>query len=373
MKTKFVAIFIITLLVAVTLEGCKISNSTQIQLNTRSTENPSTTNKSKEDIMEVTLTSEIKQLKENFMAVKYNMDYGFNDFLNQGGASSDTGVIKFLANNLLSESGIGFLGNIFGCSTIVASDSNNNTLFGRNFDWNNCETMVVISQLQDGDYTSISTVNMDFIKQGTGSTLNMALKLDNVRTIAALYAPLDGMNEKGFAVSVNMIEDSVSIEQNTNKPDITTTTAIRLLLNKAANVEEALQLLGEYDMHASMGMMVHFALTDTTGRSVVVEYINNKMVVTDTPVVTNFYIAKGDKYGIGTEQSHERYNLLMDRLGQSDTMTMENMRDALDSVSKDNFNDFASTQWSIVYNLTAKEALYYHHENYKKGYRFTLQ
>lgn len=61
------------------------------------------------------------------------------------------------------------------------------------------------------------------------------------------------MNEAGLAVSVNMIQDSATIEQNTNKPDITTTTAIRLLLNKAANVEEALELLRQYDMHASMG------------------------------------------------------------------------------------------------------------------------
>lgn len=39
---------------------------------------------------------------------------------------------------------------------------------------------------------------------------------------AALYAPLDGMNEKGVAISVNMIQDSAVIDQNTEKPDITT-------------------------------------------------------------------------------------------------------------------------------------------------------
>ena len=64
------------------------------------------------------------------------------------------------------------------------------------------------------------------------------------------------MNEKGLAVSVNMIQDSVSINQDTGKPDLTTTTAIRLLLDKAANVEEALELLRQYDFHSSMGMMV---------------------------------------------------------------------------------------------------------------------
>ena len=70
------------------------------------------------------------------------------------------------------------------------------------------------------------------------------------------------MNEKGLAVAVNMIQDSGTIEQNTDRPDITTTTAVRLLLDQADSVDEALKLLGQYDLHASMGMMVHFAIAD---------------------------------------------------------------------------------------------------------------
>ena len=45
-------------------------------------------------------------------------------------------------------------------------------------------------------------------------------------------------------------------------------------------------------------MMVHFALADRSGRSVVVEYIDDEMVVTDTPAVTNFYLAEGRKQGL---------------------------------------------------------------------------
>ena len=56
------------------------------------------------------------------------------------------------------------------------------------------------------------------------------------------------MNERGLAVSVNMIQDSEDINQDTAKPDITTTTAIRLLLDKAADVEEALKLLRMHPM-----------------------------------------------------------------------------------------------------------------------------
>ena len=63
-------------------------------------------------------------------------------------------------------------------------------------------------------------------------------------------------------------------------------------------------------------MMVHFALADRSGRSVVVEYIDDEMVVTDTPAVTNFYLAEGRKQGIGTAQSHTRYERLMKRLAE---------------------------------------------------------
>lgn len=321
----------------------------------------------------VLLNSEIRELESGLSAVKYEGDYGFDAFLSAGGASSDREVIGFLAENLLSGKNIGFSGGTFGCSTISVKSEDGDFLFGRNFDWNSCNAMVVASYPENG-YASISTVNMDFVSQGAGGGITgMALKMDDVKVLAALYAPLDGLNEKGLAVSVNMIQDGADISQDSDKPDITTTTAIRLLLDKAANVDEALALLSQYDMHASMGMMVHFALADTAGRSVVVEYIENEMVVTDTPVVTNFYLVEGEKHGIGTEQSHERYDILVSLLEESGTMDMAGVRDALDRVSKDNFGEFESTEWSIVFNQTDGQAVYYHREDYGKGYAFAIK
>ena len=181
------------------------------------------------------------------------------------------------------------------------------------------------------------------------------------------------MNEKGLAVSVNMIQDSVSIHQDTAKPDLTTTTAVRLLLDKAADVEEALELLQQYDFHSSMGMMVHLVLADADGRSVAVEYVDNEMIVTETPVVTNFYLADGEKQGIGTAQSHTRYEILTQTLEERGAMIETEVRDALDSVSKDNFGEFESTEWSIVMNQETKELIYYHREDYKTAYVISVE
>ena len=73
------------------------------------------------------------------------------------------------------------------------------------------------------------------------SGLHQHLRAGNA--FVSLYAPLDGMNEKGLAVSVNMIQDSPGISQDSGKPALTTTTAVRLLFDRAADVEEALELL----------------------------------------------------------------------------------------------------------------------------------
>lgn len=317
------------------MTGCGGRTDEQMQ----NAENSSTTQTSPdaENVNLISPTSEIVELENGFSAVRYDGDYGFDQFLAGGGASSDGEVVEYLANNLLSDLNLrDLLEGIFGCSTIAVQSLEGDALFGRNFDWENCEAMVVESHPENG-YASLSTVNMDFITQNVGGGMvGMALNLDEVKTLAALYAPLDGMNEAGLAVSVNMIQDSAAIEQNTDKPDITTTTAIRLLLDQAGNVDEALELLGQYDLHGSMGMMIHFAMADSTGRSVAVEYVDNEMIVTETPVLTNFYLAEGEKQGIGTEQSHERYDILLNQLEETPQMGMEDVRDALDSVSKDN-------------------------------------
>lgn len=354
------------------LTGCGGRTDGQMQ----NAENSSTaqTSPDAENVNLISPTLEIVELENGFSTVRYDGDTGFDDFLSQGGASSDGEVVEYLAGNLLSGLNLGdLLGGIFGCSTIAVQSPEGDALFGRNFDWENCEAMVVESHPENG-YASLSTVNMDFITQNVGGGMvDMALNLDEVKTLAALYAPLDGMNEAGLAVSVNMIQDSAAIQQNTDKPDITTTTAIRLLLDQAGNVDEALELLGQYDLHGSMGMMIHFAIADSTGRSAAVEYVDNEMIVTETPVLTNFYLAEGEKQGIGTEQSHERYDILMNQLEETPQMGMEDVRDALDSVSKDNFGEFESTEWSIVMNLSAGEARYYHRENYNQNYTFRLE
>lgn len=363
---KIISILLTGLLIITAFSGCgkteeKAGNSNSNAASSNAHEN--------ESLNSIVLTDEISELTDGFLAVRHTGDYGFDLFLEQGGASSDAEVVSFLMESGVVDFGkLLFSSNPFGCSTLSVKNAAGEALFGRNFDWNTCNAMVIQNQPENG-YCSISTVNMDFISM---SGISLSALPDEIQALAGLYAPLDGLNEMGLAVSVNMIQDNAAIEQNTDKPDVTTTTAVRLLLDRAADVEEAVDLLSNYDLHASFGYMVHFAIADKSGRSVVVEYVNNEMIVTETSAVTNFYLAEGEKNGIGTQQSHERYEILINRLKDSETMEMDDVRDALDSVSKDNFGEFESTEWSIVMNQTTGEVRYYHREDYNTAYTFAV-
>lgn len=314
---------------------------------------------------------QVQKLKDGLYYMEYNGDYGFDRFLEQGGADSDLEVARFVGKDLFGGLVIpGFKTGKFGCSTLTARNEKGGVMYGRNFDWMECTAMVIKSKPANG-YASVSTVNLDFLDLGTEYDPDKILS--RVISAASLYAPMDGINEEGLCVAVLMIDDPEATDQDTGKPGITTTTAVRLLLDKAANVEEAIGLLEQYDMHASAGMMLHLALIDRSGRSVAVEYVNNEMSVIETPVVTNFYLTPGEKYGIGTAQSHTRYDILMTHLSEQPVMDMEDMKEAMASVSKNNFGEFASTEWTVVYDQDTGELRYYHRENYDDYMTFSIE
>lgn len=306
----------------------------------------------------------------------YVGDYGLDEFLAGGGASTDGELADYLTQYLSH----GFVKTSlskqpFACSTLysyqddgLAPGQDSYAYFGRNFDWEDCRIMLV-STKPDNGYASFSTCAVDFLGFGEDWQPDGSI-VDRILALAAVYVPQDGMNEKGLCVADLMAGDNAPTGQDTDKPDLTTSTAIRLLLDRAATVDEAVELLKQYDMHHSIGAAHHLSIADATGRSVVVEYIDGELCVTDTTVVTNFYLTPGDKYGIGSEQSHRRYDILI-AAGSVDSS--QAMADALSSVAKSNFAyEGEGTQWSIAYDLSRLEATYYFRERFDEPYLVKL-
>ena len=323
----------------------------------------------------ITAANSVEKLEDGLYYMEYKGDYGFDTFLEKGGAASDGDVanylIEFLSRGFYKVASNVETGN-FGCSTICVKTETGDTLFGRNYDWEQCHAMIVHTKPKDG-YESISTCCIEFLGFGEAYAPDGSMP-ERMQALAAIYVPLDGMNEKGFMIADLIAGDGEETHQQSEKADLTTTTAIRLLLDKAANVDEAISLLEKYDMNSSIGSAHHFSMADASGKSVVVEYVDGEMLVTETKVVTNHYISDSLKKGIGSAQSHQRYDMLMEHNGTADE-TM--VRDLLKSVAQMNFpptdGSYEKTMWSIVYNPKEGCVDFYFGENYDKKYQLVLQ
>ena len=91
--------------------------------------------------------------------------------------------------------------------------------------------------------------------------------------LAAIYAPVDGMNEKGLCTSIMALPRQAS-QQDTEKHDVGTTILMRLWLDRCASVSEALELLETVDVRhdAAVGSGYHYMVADASGDCAVVEF-----------------------------------------------------------------------------------------------------
>ena len=100
-----------------------------------------------------TVISPITVLEPGFSSAIFSGDDGFDAFLSQGGAVSDAQAAEFLAKHFSSDISLSASG--FGCSTLAVKSPEGHALFGRNFDWQACDALVLTSKPVNG-YASIS-------------------------------------------------------------------------------------------------------------------------------------------------------------------------------------------------------------------------
>lgn len=319
---------------------------------------------------ELKITGTIEKINEEKPAYSMEVDgdYYFEEFLQEGGASSDQEVSAFLTKKIskgfysvsMENSGTA-------CSTLSASDASGAHLWGRNYDWTD-SVPILVKHTPENGYASISTCDFQHVT-GNPEVLpeNFITKL---LAVAALYVPMDGINEAGLCVADLEVNEGGMIDPDTDKPDLTVTTAIRLLLNKAATVEEAIDLLQEYDIHASAGISHHLSISDASGASVAVEFINGEPVVAKTNCVTNFNLANGDT-SAGGESAQKRYESLCSLYEESKgTLTLEQVQEALAQVAQPDGE--WKTQWSIAYDQNTQTAIYTFESDYEHPYTISI-
>jgi hypothetical protein len=143
---------------------------------------------------------------------------------------------------------------------------------------------------------------------------------------------------------------------------------IREMLDHAANVEQAVALMGSYNIIFG-GPPLHYLLADSSGRSALVEFYQGEMVVTynDQPwqMATNFLCAEN---GECTEGRCRRYDAISERLAETQgRLAMEEAMDLLAEVSQE------STQWSILYDLSDGEINVALGRDYQQVHGFHLE
>ena len=315
-----------------------------------------------------------EKLDDGLYYMEYKGDDGFSGLIKSGGGESADELTAYV---------IGFLSKghyktdlktkkaDYGCSALTARTPDGGVLMGRNFDFSSA-TAMILHTIPDYGYESITTFNVEYY--GFGENYKPEGFVNQYLALTGLFFALDGINEKGFAMADLMAGDEVETHQRTNKPDLTTTAAICYLLKNAANVDEALDLLRGIDMHSDIGAAHHYAMADASGRSVVVEYVDNKMVVTESPAVANHYLC-AEKHNVGLVEGDNRYDLLCQRYDKSGgIMNEKELTEAIKVVSQPEAKgEFLGTAWTMVMDLTHPSVTYYSRRHFDKPFHFELK
>ncbi|MDE6868937.1 MAG: linear amide C-N hydrolase [Clostridia bacterium] len=343
-----------------------------------------------------------------------NVKGGFylDKFVKNGGASTDSELINFITSNItkglmkveIGESDVN-------CSAFTALTPENDVLFARNYDFAKTNVCITICNSPGkGRYKSFSTVDMNYIGIDTESDLSGLM--DKITCFAAPYTPLDGMNEMGLSCAIFMSyqgenydlneSGTVATDQNDpNKPDFTSTTMQRMILDYCATVDEAVELISSYNLHDSAKSSFHYMIADASGKSAILEWLPEENATDksdndgsarvlkvlyntddmysglrggadfDYQWITNFVVNDHKNYYESNDDKAgwDRYQYIYDNLNENNGVIEDEIAamQILKAVGRRTWNGGGGvTVHSVVYNLTDKTVRWVANENFDK-------
>lgn len=278
------------------------------------------------------------------------------------------------------------------CTSFQARNVDGGWIYGRNYDFFKSPTLVLHSNPKDG-YASLSVCDLSHLGYKDGK-LPVDLK-SKLLCVAAVYAPMDGINEKGLCTSIMALPKQAA-RQNTGKHIAGTSILMRLWLDRCATVDEALALLETVDVRhdAEAGSGYHYMVADANGDCAVVEFDLNdgwKTMVTRKPQdrnwmhVTNhllapeYYTTEPDPVlGNPHSKSWWRYATVADFMKNHDdgVITLDEAQECLSIV---HWKDLVwengmveDTQYSNVYDQKALTLRLRPWNDYATTYNFSL-
>ena len=294
------------------------------------------------DSLQVETLSSLEKITDDLYIMDYKAEYYFSEYMTRG--MGNLSVTEFFEKSLDT-----IPSSNFRLCTAFMARNDKDILIGRNFDWEDIPGLILFTAPDNG-YKSISLVPIDLMLN-----INARIILDNKKLLWAPYFPVDGMNDRGLVVIELAVEGEEVYDE--NKITMVSLHLIRLLLDYASNLDEALVLLDNYNNVTSH--RCHFFIADSSGNSAIVEYLDNKIVVTRNrklwQAVTNTMVYKKSEKQL--RKACLRYKVVSQYLSSNNGLlsTTETIN-LLKKVSAKGsytsmFDIYSSTQWSVVYNL----------------------
>lgn len=334
------------------------------------------TDEKTENISDKKYENVVKKITDGFYFLDFTYDYDIDELLNQGVSNIGKLLAHINTRYGKKKSKVKYKPGRFACTTFNCVTRSGDTLFARNFDYKSSPCFLVRTSPKNG-YQSVSMLHGNTMLYGNKyASLNSDKNAD--RLLLAPYVCMDGMNEKGLCIAVLEI-NAKSTRQRRGKKEITTTTIIRAVLDKCATVEEAVELFSKYDICDSLLYNYHYQIVDQSGKSVVIEYVNNEMRVIYPESVfqyaMNFFLSEdGDNSNpMGYDRRDKVEEALKLTSGCMDEdLAMKLLKSCTLNYRYKNIFWRIITVWSCVYNPSKKNLQICVNMDYKNAYRYDL-
>jgi hypothetical protein len=191
------------------------------------------------------------------------------------------------------------------------------------------------------------------------------------------YLAIGGMNSQGLCFDANGIPVDYVLPNNEG-PRRNGIHDWELILRECASVEEVILWHQSHNMGGYWGNQIHWA--DETGDAVVIGPGNNGLLAfTHKTAVsflsTNFNLAEYNLSDPNTYYPCDRYNTmqtLLDFRLSNDDLTIEHMRDILDSVHFPGTSEYLGTVYTNIFDLTTRDIYLYILGNYEEVFTLNL-
>lgn len=203
----------------------------------------------------------------------------------------------------------------FGCSAV-----RNGNYYGRNLDFfiSEASEFIVHTPAAEGRH---ATMGVARLFQMTDAEIEAGLTEEQIALIP--WGMFDGINDAGLICNMNVTPAGDSgiphTSPNPGMPDLNCIFLVRALLDNCATIEEAKAFVASHNIiGVNMGGWdLHFMIADPEN-TVVLEFIDNEAVYTETNIMTNFLVGTPDY--TPHADGIERYEILHANYAEGETM-----------------------------------------------------